>query len=111
MKFEFIAKSLKNKIMTAVLVVSLICLLGGCGDHTSIEQSKQIYNYDCECNETYLISTRVWVRNWMGWAEGLPYWETRKCGLTELDSVMAIEYKKAEKEAERINKCLEKLDD
>lgn len=98
---------LKTKLMVLMLV--LIGFLSGCRDHTSIDQSNQIYNYDCKCNETYLISTKIWVRNWYGFSEGLPYWETRTCGMYQLDSIMNVEYKKAEKEAERIEKCLEKI--
>jgi len=102
-------RNLKIKLSSLIIIVVLIATLGGCGDHTSIEQSKQIHNYDCECDKVYLISTKVWVNNWSGLAQGLPYWETTVCGLNDLDSVMAVEYKKAEREAQRIDKCLEKL--
>lgn len=101
---------MKKKNLSIVILVMII-LLTGCGNHTSIEQRKQIHNYDCACNEVYLVSTKIWVNDWSGFAQGLPYWETTTCGLNNLDSVMDAEYKKAEKEAERIDKCLQRLDE
>ena len=88
--------------MKRFICVMFIFLIG-CGG-VSIKQRVSMNSY---LDNTNLVSTQVWVRNWMGFPETLEYWETRRCTYAELDSVKKWEYEKALPTYYAVKKVLE----
>jgi hypothetical protein len=89
------------KLPQILILCLVICFLSSCGG-TEIEQEVGIRRV---CENTYYISTYVWVRGWYGMGESLEYWEQTIVKEGKVDSVKIVEYNKAIPTFEKVKKC------
>lgn len=62
-------KNLTNVINFVVLAFAVVCL-SSCGKYCEIEQKVTVHHY---CDDTRIITTYVWVRDWNGFPVSLEY--------------------------------------
>ena len=101
-------KNLKSKIILIILAVSLIGLLGGCGNRPDVKQNiSTIYNFD-NCTIKYQIRTAIHIIDWKFTSQECVYLFDRYCDTEkQADSIAVIEYKRAEIVKAKIKECFD----
>ena len=97
----------KFRIYQLILFVGLISLLGGCGDHVTIEQKVEEKTDYIACYTYYRVETCVWVRNWMGYSVELVDMQIKLNVGDNVDEIKEAEYKRAIEIADKVQMCLD----
>lgn len=92
-----------RKVVIFFNALLLLVLFIACNDHVDIEEYTSVHGY---CDDTHLIGTRVWVREWNGLAVSLEIWEQEVVKFNDIDSVRRIHRIKADSCRAKIERCL-----
>jgi 2',3'-cyclic-nucleotide 2'-phosphodiesterase (5'-nucleotidase family) len=76
--------------MKKIIFLLIIFLLISCKNHVVIEQ--KITKNEVR-NNTYLVQTEVWVKNWIGIPIILENWDMETTHISKVDSVKNIQMK------------------